>query len=107
MSLTLRLICSTFEVFTVVFDIHLWNIIGRLNVQLIKTVQVCLTRPGQTLQAETAVGPGGSAIEVIKADFEFLVVSDWGCSPGAGKSCPTQKPQRAVAAAMSECAQLC
>ena len=41
--LILRLICGTFEVFTDVFDIHLWNIIGRLNVQLIKKVQVCLT----------------------------------------------------------------
>ena len=26
-----------------VFDIHLWNIMGRSNVQLIRTVQVCLT----------------------------------------------------------------
>ena len=43
MSLTLRLIFGTSEFFTVVFDINLLNIIERLNEQLIKPVQVCLT----------------------------------------------------------------
>ena len=33
----MRLICGTFEVYTAVFDIDLWNIIGRLNVELIES----------------------------------------------------------------------
>ena len=43
--LTLRLICGNFEVFTVVFDIHLWNIIGRLNVP-----GSCRRRPAMALR---------------------------------------------------------